>query len=79
MTIERLTALDRLMLGASASWPQDIGALAILDGSQLPAADGRFPLEAVRERIGRRLYLLLRVPVAAVRAPVEAGLAAVGR
>src|SRR4051794_26199211 len=28
--IDRLTALDRLMLGASRRWPQDIGALAIL-------------------------------------------------
>ena len=31
--IDRLTALDRLMLGASRRWPQDIGALAILDGT----------------------------------------------
>ena len=41
-------------------WPQDIGALAILDGSRLPASDGGFPIEAVREKIGRRLYLLPR-------------------
>src|SRR5690349_17425608 len=32
--IDRLTALDRLMLEASRRWPQDIGALAILDGTR---------------------------------------------
>ena len=36
-------------------WPQDIGALGILDGSRLLEPDGRFPIEAVREQIGRRL------------------------
>jgi diacylglycerol O-acyltransferase len=59
--MERLGAQDLSMVVAEDfGWPQDIGALAILDGSQLPAAGGRFPLEAVRERIGRRLYLLPR-------------------
>ena len=34
-SIDRLASLDRLMLGASKRWPQDIGALAILDGAIL--------------------------------------------
>jgi WS/DGAT/MGAT family acyltransferase len=59
--MERLGAQDlSMVLAEDFGWPQDIGALAILDTSQLPAAAGRFPLEAVRERIGRRLYLLPR-------------------
>ena len=41
-------------------WPQDIGALGILDGSGLLEPDGRFPIEAVREQISRRLHLLPR-------------------
>lgn len=32
LSIDRLTALDRMMLGASRRWPQDIGALAVLTG-----------------------------------------------
>ena len=32
-SVDRLTSLDRLMLGASKRWPQDIGALVILDGT----------------------------------------------
>jgi hypothetical protein len=31
--MERLTAEDRLMLWPDERWPQDIGALAILDGA----------------------------------------------
>ena len=41
-------------------WPQDIGALGILDGSRLLEPDGRFPIEVVREQIGRRLQVLPR-------------------
>jgi diacylglycerol O-acyltransferase / wax synthase len=58
--IDRLTALDRLMLGASAIWPQDIGALALLDGTNLLDPGGRFRIEAVREAIGSRLQLVPR-------------------
>jgi diacylglycerol O-acyltransferase / wax synthase len=35
-------------------WPQDIGALAILDGRSLIDGDGRFPIEDMREHIRRR-------------------------
>jgi diacylglycerol O-acyltransferase len=59
--MERLGAQDlSMVLPDDFGWPQDIGALGILDGSRLLEADGRFPIEAVREQIGRRLYLLPR-------------------
>jgi diacylglycerol O-acyltransferase / wax synthase len=60
MSIDRLTALDRLMLGASTRWPQDIGALAILDGGPLLDADGQFRIDAVRDAIQGRLHLVPR-------------------
>jgi diacylglycerol O-acyltransferase / wax synthase len=59
-SIDRLTALDQLMLRASATWPQDIGAVAFLDGAQLLEPDGRFRIEAVREVIESRLHLVPR-------------------
>jgi hypothetical protein len=44
--MERLSAQDlSMVLTEDFGWPQDIGALAILDGSRLPpGADGRFPV-----------------------------------
>ena len=61
MSIDRLTALDRLMLRASRRWPQDIGALA--DPRRRSAA-GRGPagsgIEAVRDAVHRRLHLVPR-------------------
>jgi hypothetical protein len=33
--MERLTAEDRLMLWPDERWPQEIGALAVLDGARL--------------------------------------------
>jgi WS/DGAT/MGAT family acyltransferase len=54
--MERLSAQDLSMVWPEDfGWPQDIGALGILDGSRLLEPDGRFPIEAVREQIGRRL------------------------
>src|SRR5215469_7077220 len=60
MSIERLSADDRLMLWPDEIWPQDIGALALLDGSSLLDSDGRFRLEAVREAVEGRLHLVPR-------------------
>jgi diacylglycerol O-acyltransferase / wax synthase len=40
-------------------WPQDIGALAVLDGDRLLDADGRVRIDALREHVDRRLH---RVP-----------------
>lgn len=58
--IDRLTALDRLMLEASRRWPQDIGALAILDGATLHDPAGELRIDAVREAIASRLHLVPR-------------------
>ncbi|HWD42512.1 MAG TPA: wax ester/triacylglycerol synthase family O-acyltransferase [Actinomycetota bacterium] len=59
-SIDRLTALDQLMVSASALWPQEIGALAILDGANLLEPTGRFRIEAAREAIASRLQLVPR-------------------
>ena len=53
--MDRLTPLDQLMVQASGRWPQEIGALALLDGASLLEPGGRFRIEAVREAIGSRL------------------------
>lgn len=58
--MERLTAEDRLMLWPDERWPQDIGALAILEGSSLLDQDGRFQIEGVRQAIEARLHLVPR-------------------
>ncbi len=60
MAVDRLTAEDRLMLWSDEGWPQDIGALAILDGRALLDSDGRFRIDAAREAIQRRQHLLPR-------------------
>jgi WS/DGAT/MGAT family acyltransferase len=54
-SIDRLSALDRLMVAASGRWPQDIGALAVLDGT-----GGEIRIHAVREAIASRLHLVPR-------------------
>src|SRR6266511_2330510 len=59
-SIDRLTALDQLMLRASKIWPQDIGALMLLDGTTLLEPSGRFRIKAVREAIVSRLQLVPR-------------------
>jgi diacylglycerol O-acyltransferase len=58
--MERLTAEDRLMLWPDERWPQDIGALAVLDGASLTDPDGRFRIEAVRQAVEARLHLVPR-------------------
>ena len=60
MPIDRLTAEDQLMLRGDEIWPQDIGALAILDGRNLLDPTGRFRIEAAREAIEARLHLVPR-------------------
>ncbi|HYM97144.1 MAG TPA: wax ester/triacylglycerol synthase family O-acyltransferase, partial [Candidatus Sulfotelmatobacter sp.] len=60
MSIERLTAEELLMLWPDETWPQDIGALAVLDGRNLLDLDGRFRIEAVREAVAARLHLVPR-------------------
>jgi diacylglycerol O-acyltransferase / wax synthase len=60
MVIERLTAADELMLWPDDRWPRDIGALVIVDGTNLLDRAGLFRIEAAREVVGRRLYLAPR-------------------
>jgi diacylglycerol O-acyltransferase / wax synthase len=59
MSVDRLTAEDLVVLWPDPIWPQDIGAVAVLDGSRLLDPDGRVRLEVVRQAIGSRLH---RVP-----------------
>jgi diacylglycerol O-acyltransferase / wax synthase len=59
--IERLTAADLMSVWPEdKGWPQDIGALAVLDGDRLLDADGRVRIDALREQIGRRLHQVPR-------------------
>jgi diacylglycerol O-acyltransferase / wax synthase len=58
--IERLDAADLMSVWPEdKGWPQDIGALAILDGGSVLDADGRVRIDAVREYVEQRLH---RVP-----------------
>jgi diacylglycerol O-acyltransferase / wax synthase len=59
--LDRLTAPDLMLIWPEDyGWPQDIGALAILEGESLADANGGFPVQAVREHIAGRLNLLPR-------------------
>jgi len=60
MPIDRLSAEDRMMLKGDEVWPQDVGALAILDGRNLLDRSGRFRIEAARAAIEARLHLVPR-------------------
>lgn len=57
MAIERLTPEDEVMLWPDRLWPQDIGALVILDGRGLFDLDGRFRIEEARAVVASRLHL----------------------
>ena len=50
--IDRLTVEDRIMLDMSRRWPQDIGALLILEGRPLLDEHGRLRMD--ESRSGRR-------------------------
>jgi hypothetical protein len=58
--MERLTEEDRFMLWPDEVWPQDIGALALLDGSRLIDSNGAFRIDALREAVACRLHLVPR-------------------
>jgi diacylglycerol O-acyltransferase len=60
MSIDRLSADDELTLRWDGIWPQDIGAIAVLDGTALLDPTGRFRIEAVRAAIASRLHLAPR-------------------
>jgi diacylglycerol O-acyltransferase / wax synthase len=58
--MERLTAQDLCMLWPDdVGWPQDIGALLIVEGGSLVGPDGRIRVHALRDFIDARLH---RVP-----------------
>ncbi|HEU4898844.1 MAG TPA: wax ester/triacylglycerol synthase family O-acyltransferase [Actinomycetota bacterium] len=59
--LERLTAQDRFMLCSDDfGWSQDIGALAILDGTRLLDPNGRVRIDDIRRRLAPRLALVPR-------------------
>jgi diacylglycerol O-acyltransferase len=59
--VERLSAADLAMIWPEDfGWPQDIGAIAFLDGETLVDAGGRLRIEEVRDRIEGRLPSLAR-------------------
>jgi diacylglycerol O-acyltransferase / wax synthase len=59
--VDRLDAAALSMIWPEDfGWPQNIGAIAILDGTTLVDATGRVRIEEVRDRIGGRLASLAR-------------------
>lgn len=59
--LERLTASDLFMLlWDDYGWPNQIGGLAILDGTSLLDRDGHLRIEAVRRQLEPRLQLVPR-------------------
>ena len=60
MTIDRLTQDDRVMLWPDEIWPQDIIALAFLDGAPLLDESRGFRIDAIRKAIEARLHLVPR-------------------
>ncbi|GAA4286387.1 wax ester/triacylglycerol synthase domain-containing protein [Georgenia daeguensis] len=55
MSVRRLSPEDELMLRLDDLWPQDIGAIGILDGTALLDPDDALRIDALREAIGARL------------------------
>ena len=58
--VERLSADDQLILWPDEVWPQDIGALGVLDGTGLLDFDGSFRIETAKRAVEGRLHLLPR-------------------
>jgi len=56
--VDRLTDEDQRMLWPDELWPQEIGVLAVLDGSGLAGPGGGVRIEAVRDAIAARLHLV---------------------
>ena len=68
--IERLTASETGFLWQDdRGWPQEIAALAILDGQDLVDDDGEVRLGTVRDHVAARLGLIPRFRQRLVRAP----------
>ena len=59
--VDRLTTQDMSMLWPDDfGWPQDIGAVGVLDGAGLVGPDGRPRIEPVRAAIGARTLSIPR-------------------
>jgi diacylglycerol O-acyltransferase len=58
--LDRLSAEDQLILWPDQVWPQDIGALGVLEGGSLLDLEGGFQLEAAKQAVEGRLDLLRR-------------------
>src|SRR4029453_16389290 len=58
--MQRLAAEDEIMLWGDERWPQEIAALAVLDGTGLLDPAGRGRIEAGRRAMGARLHLVPR-------------------
>jgi diacylglycerol O-acyltransferase len=58
--LDRVAAPDLMLIWPEEEgWPQEIGALALLDGSSFFGADGEFRIASVRDAVGR-LHLVPR-------------------
>jgi diacylglycerol O-acyltransferase len=69
--LDYLTAQDLLMLWPDEfGWSQDIGALAILDGTRLLDPDGRIRIETIRRQLEPRLLLVHRIWLVAGGFPI---------
>jgi diacylglycerol O-acyltransferase / wax synthase len=60
LVVERLSAEDQLILWPDEVWPQDIGALGVLDGTRFLDSDGRFRIETAKQAVEDRLPFLPR-------------------
>jgi diacylglycerol O-acyltransferase / wax synthase len=60
VAIDRLSGEDALMLWPDEIWPQDVGALVVLDGDRLLDGEGRMRIETVRDAVAARLHLVRR-------------------
>ena len=58
--MDRLTAEDRVMLWPDNIWPQENGALAILDGTNLLDPQGQVRIDDIRAQVASRLHLVPR-------------------
>ncbi|MGY1700235.1 wax ester/triacylglycerol synthase family O-acyltransferase [Geodermatophilus sp. SYSU D00766] len=58
--MDRVTVEDQLVLWPDQRWPQDVGAVVLLDGAGMLEEAGRFRIEAVRAAVAGRLHLVPR-------------------
>ena len=75
MRIDRLSTADLAMLVPDEfGWPQDIAAIAIVEGAKLLDPNGAVRIELIRDAIARRLHLVPRFRQLLVEPPRGLGL-----